>query len=1401
MSIIMQRTVTLLSPKEDLRFGKKNLSLTDFESDPGYVLLGEPGMGKSTEFDIESERVGAPKPISARIFMQNGIQQCSLPPHVPVFIDGLDEARLIGGSPEDTIQQIISHLTDLGNPKFRISCRPDSWLRKRELQQLSSSLSLANIPVLRLDPLHSSATQQIVGNQRSIKSVLNHQLDDHWLESFFQNPQLLHLLLEAVPYDGRYRSPMDIFDKACTQLAKKSTFNTEHTVGSNSLLYHAGLLCTLLLILNKCGWDLEGKGHHDAISLFDLPDHDRPMLCKVLQSDVFIGPKYCRTPAHRLIAEFLGAQYLSDIIFQGLGWRRALSLLIDPNGNPRYDLKGLASWLATFNSEVRSYLIHSDPSVLAFDGDPRNLTDEQRQNLFLNLENRIPFDEMFPFKASLGSLNTSEGLSTIWKLVSSDERSEKRQDLLCFLLSGVKKVLSGSTGFDQSLTAFTPQNPSVEQILNILYDPSWKVKTRILALDALNQMIYDTSNHETILYDILHDLKNESLQDEDNEIFCAVLDNRFRDHLSTDELWNYLKSLSVHNLVNVLVRLIEKAEGVQIKRILEIFCSQSEYIIPQLDQVNRADLGVKLIFKGLQTYGDQMDIPDLYDWFELIEFKDDLSPFIPVNSFGLPSLEINHQDYYPFIIQWLNNRKSIQYQLVEFGLTQQKHNDGDTKRDEILPHKFLGRNVSRDFRLWCLTRAIELAHVQPCASIQLANWTILEKKGWAAPIGDDQVTEFFSTIDSLRLWNDKRLFNKANHSQKEDLSGPMNTELEGFSIEKGQQQELSYLQLKADEVIQGRCSLNLLDKLARIYFYGQCDSRTGQDYLSKYLNEDKNLADAVWSGFRSLLARNDLPDLDAIAQMYQRGEQSIFATPILAVLEEDGEATFGQFSENEKLRVLGFYFVTELAQPQDFKGHPPKNLSHPDWYKFALEHDPKAVADAMVTIHRASVRSGASPTHHFLSLSSDRYYAKVAPLVVRRKLITIFPTKCSGLQLKSLRSTLLCILRVYSMGSETLNKEEIKNLILHRLNRKNIGVAQQALLISAGLCIAPNQCVPHLIHFLSTGRAARIRHILSFFDSEGREVLCINIRHWSCQELCIFIQTIGRYVQKSVLLDTPHTLNSKEIIPKGVQDLLDLCITEISRRVSHNAAVALSTLISDENLIAWKPEIVEAMREQAFREQNAHKKDLSLSDIMHTLKNGSPSTSSDLHSVAVEFLEDLAIDMRDPSSNNWFDYWDCNLDDRILFPKPKPEKAMHELFVSTFKKILHNNDIHAHITEDSIHDGKIGLCLRKDPNLWIPMVIRSNLSLDIWSRIPQHFRCSNVRLSTDGGHWVYVVYWFGGLYTNVVSPSGISPKTSNELRELLEYQIYPNAYHLTSIIVIDVSPRGNPFQELRLLSH
>ena len=111
--MIVERTVSRWRGDGWESLGEK---LSDFRSAHAYVLLGEPGSGKTTAFKNEAENHGIGPPVTAGRFIGRHLDRHPEWRDNTLFVDGLDEVRAGGGVPREPLNEFLSRIEQLGQP-------------------------------------------------------------------------------------------------------------------------------------------------------------------------------------------------------------------------------------------------------------------------------------------------------------------------------------------------------------------------------------------------------------------------------------------------------------------------------------------------------------------------------------------------------------------------------------------------------------------------------------------------------------------------------------------------------------------------------------------------------------------------------------------------------------------------------------------------------------------------------------------------------------------------------------------------------------------------------------------------------------------------------------------------------------------------------------------------------------------------------------------------------------------------------------------------------------------------------------------------------------------------------------------------------------------------------------
>ncbi len=116
----------------------------EFETEDAIILLGDPGMGKTTFF---KEAANA---------NYSTVRNFLIDPHAAageaLFLDALDEYRTIA-SGQDASAEVAKALCALKKPKFRLSCRAADWFGSPDQEVLRAGSSSGRVVVLELRPL------------------------------------------------------------------------------------------------------------------------------------------------------------------------------------------------------------------------------------------------------------------------------------------------------------------------------------------------------------------------------------------------------------------------------------------------------------------------------------------------------------------------------------------------------------------------------------------------------------------------------------------------------------------------------------------------------------------------------------------------------------------------------------------------------------------------------------------------------------------------------------------------------------------------------------------------------------------------------------------------------------------------------------------------------------------------------------------------------------------------------------------------------------------------------------------------------------------------------------------------------------------------------------------------
>lgn len=378
--------------------------VSDLRREPFVVLLGEPGIGKSTVFQTEAKLVGG-----TLLKVRQLVNGYMPPPRGTLFIDALDEYRSDGNS-ADKADNLALAITNADALQWRLSCRSEDWRNAADIAAIQATTGGMNIIIAQLLPLDEEEASLLLQAWGDVDPLgFLDQASRMGVSALTENPLSLMLLRKAVQRNGAWPSSrFAVMSSATWQLAHEHNSDREYEQRSppSAISHAAGNICLVQLASGAPGiWRSnapppEQDDRRAFLTAYDLevpPD----LLGDMLDTSLFRGVGNAFEPMHRVVAEYLAGRALADAVAGSsdrvaLPLSRAIAIITGADGRPPTELRGLYAWFAAHLSnsgDIRGAgrLIEADAATVLAYGDAAAFQTPERRAILANIDRDDPY--------------------------------------------------------------------------------------------------------------------------------------------------------------------------------------------------------------------------------------------------------------------------------------------------------------------------------------------------------------------------------------------------------------------------------------------------------------------------------------------------------------------------------------------------------------------------------------------------------------------------------------------------------------------------------------------------------------------------------------------------------------------------------------------------------------------------------------------------------------------------------------------------------------------------------------------------------------------------------------------------------------------------------------------------
>ena len=1327
--------------------------LSDWRDTSAYVLLGDPGSGKTTALDMEAREVGG-QVISATDF---GVIPLPKPSKgITYFIDGLDERRADAGSESEALNSIRKQLVALKKPKFRITCREIDWRGTVDGGALKAVSPDGEIVELHLEPLSDADIKTILANPEyeiADPAASWEKLAQFGLDGWLRNPMALELILKAVLRAGSGQlstSKLDIFQLACEQLASES--NSHHRAARrrapppiDQILDDAGKLFAMLLLASEAGVSVSpDMGQSAKLSLESIPNELKfSDIQAALASKLFSTSAGHSAPRHRTIAEYLGAKAIGGLIENGLPIGRVLAMMSGQDGGIVEPLRGLHAWMAVTCPQARTQLIDRDPLGVVMYGDVRGFSKSEKRQVFDALGREAKRYAWFrsgawnahPFSA----LGTQDMVAAMQEILSSNERSVAHQSLMDCVMDAIQ--------FGDDLPEMLPYLEQVMRNATLI---------RRVRVSALKAWLAQAKSDVAPARQWLDDIKAGSIGDPDDSIRGVLLKSLYPAALTPTEALNYFYQTAREDSIGGYgyfwsFHLLAQTPAGRFGELADAFVALPLDRKRLGGDFELPDILGRVIAAALRESGHESTTRRVVGWLRLGR-----SEHWGVAIKGDAADEIG---------EWLGKDvETLKKVYAELCLNVQTEVTGENSDIWGQVAFLYGATLPSDWYNWLLTLA------ETSKSLEFVQFCLQR----AASVVLNGLVDFDIRMEDVEAWVARNLqtWPEAENWLSAAWSLPID-HYEARHFQQNQEHEIEQLKKQAlrhqgyaEQFAKSAkilINITVLYRLALAYKnrLSGIGGDTPHDRLQNLVGGGKVRFETALQHLKASLARSDLPTAEEILESGLESKEH-FVRPACLVAADIA------FSENSNVvqtwsddlfRRLVAFWLTDGT------------YNEPDWYANAVRSKPKLVAEVMVpfAVQMIRKRPASNVTGLWALARKDdlRDFARaVVPAILEK-----FPVRANEKQLSCLVEELL------PAALKHLEHKQLAAIASKRLANTSMDAGQRVAWLALGTFQNSEISAKALVKFLGKSQS-QVQHLIhALVGHADRDMNHLSL---SVEIQSLLIEMLGPNVSPA-WPDGGDWVRPRD----EVRGLLRHMIETLSGSTDPNAGRELARLRGLPSLHAWFISIDGAISDNTRLVRAANFVHASPKAVALMLANRAPVNAADLQALVVDQLLGLEKEIRGNDSNILDQFWTDKLVDGSRKPqienvcrdrlKPLLRSKLQPLTVQLDKESYAAGDKRMDLRASILADGKRRM---------VPIEIKKDSHVNVWTAWRDQLDKQYLNEPDTRGYGIYLVLWFG---PEPKAFDGVKPKDPEEMAAMLRGRIPAADRFRVAVVVMDLS--------------